>query len=231
MFALPPLTPFVKRMFAVLIGAFVLELILQNWLGVPVYRWLSLQTGRLGLEALWQLFTYPLVRPPVPGAVVSFLVELLFLWWVVAPYEAMAGTRETMWLGVLSSWGAGAIALLVGALLGVRGGVSGTGPLLLGLIAAYAWKLRGRGVLSFFGVVPMRPEQLVWLLLGISVLFFLASRDVVALAADLAAVGVGVGWVHFDLGPPRRRPRGRRRRPSLVSIPGGRGGGPSRWVH
>ncbi len=230
MLALPPLTPFTKRLLVVLLGAFVLELVLQNWLGVPVYGWLALDAGRPGLATLWQLFTYPFVWPPAAGAVFPFLLNLLFLWWVVAPYEAMAGRRETVWLGALATWGAGLAGLLTGVLFGVDASLAGTGPLLLGLIAAYAWRLRGRGVVSFFGVLPMRPEHLVWLLLGVSLLFFLASRNVVDLAADVGAVGVGVAYVHFGFGPPRI-PRRRRSGPRLVSISGGRRSEPPHWLN
>ncbi len=233
MFQFPPLLPLTRRLLVVLFGAFVAELVLQNWVGVPVFAWLSLQTGGLGLPTLWQLLTYPLVWPPGPGSVLPFLVNLLFLWWILSPYEAMAGARETAWLGLLASVGGGLAGALAGLLFGQATRLSGTGPLLLGVIAAYAWRLRGRGTLSFFGVLPMRPEQLVWVVLGLSVLFFLASGSWVDLVADLAAVGIGVGFVHFGWRPPgSRRHRRRGKGPRLVGLPGGRSGdGDRRWVH
>lgn len=207
MFSFPRLTPLVKRLLIGLLAFFVLQLILQNWVGgIPVYGLLALDHQHPGIATIWQVLTYVLVWPPVPGSVVNFLIALIFLWWVLAPFEERFGARRTAQLGVFAILAAAIPALVVG-LVFPRGEppLHGLNPILLGAIAAYAYSLRGRGQLSFFGVIPMQPMTLVWIVVGISVLLFLADMNVTSLVADLGAIGGGILFVRWMSRP--RRPR------------------------
>ena len=80
MFRFPPLTPFVKKLLIVLFGAWIVQIILQNWAGVPIFGFLALDTAHPGLNTLWQIGTHVLAFPTGPQAVFSMLIMLLFLW-------------------------------------------------------------------------------------------------------------------------------------------------------
>lgn len=106
MFRFPPLTPFVKKLLIALFGAWILQILLQNWGGVPVFGFLALDTAQPGVATLWQLGTHVLAFPTGPQAVFSMLIMLVFLWWMLAPFEQRFGQKRTIQLcavAVLSS--------------------------------------------------------------------------------------------------------------------------------
>lgn len=227
MFSFPPLTPFVKKLLIGLFAFFVTELIVQNWVGLPVFEILSLDASHPGLATVWQLGTYVLVPPPGPQSVVMVLIGLVFLWWILAPFEARFGPKRTAQLALVTVVGGSLPALAAGVAFPQGARLAGYGPLLIGSIAAVVWDARARtDQLLLFGVVPMRPVYLVYLVVGFSVLMFLASGNVVELVGDLGGVGAGIGFVHWLQMPPkaRRGPnggRGRKPNPFHV-VPGGR---------
>ncbi len=215
MFSFPRLTPVVKKLLIGLFGFFVLELILTNWVGgVNVFGLLALDPAHPGLATLWQLVTYVLVWPPGPGSVLNILIALLFTWWVLSPFEESFGGRRTMQLSAVAILSASLPALVAGFLFQRPGeALYGCNAILIAAIVAFAYSLRGRGQLSLFGVLPMRPMVLIWVVVGFSVLMFLASMNLVSLVADLGAVGGGilfVKWMTRPRRPKRRAPRGRR---------------------
>jgi hypothetical protein len=53
--------------------------------------------------------------------------------------------------------------------------------------------------------MQMSARQFLWLLLGISVLMFLASKNQTQFIADLGAIGGGIGFVQW-MKRPRRAP-------------------------
>ena len=64
MFSFPPLTPVVKRLIITLFGAFVLELLLENFAGIPVIKTLAFDPVDLGPLSLLQLVSYVLIQNP-----------------------------------------------------------------------------------------------------------------------------------------------------------------------
>ena len=59
-FQFPPLTPFAKKLLIGLLGAFVMQLVLENWAGIPAFRLLALVPADLGPATAWQVLTYAL---------------------------------------------------------------------------------------------------------------------------------------------------------------------------
>lgn len=189
MFRFPPLTPVVKIWLATTLAAMIGLMIGHNFLGMDVANRIAL-SSRLGLETLWQVVTYPLAQSPDPQGLTGYLISAVFFWLVVSPYELQWGRRMLIQLLVAITLGAAVFALVVG--LFFPGMVFGFGPHVLGVIAAYAWAIRHRGQLSFFGVLPMKAVHLIGLCVFLSLLQFLASGDVMGFAADIGGVGVGV---------------------------------------
>jgi membrane associated rhomboid family serine protease len=113
-FRFPPLTPFVKKLLIALFGAWIAQIILQNWAGVPMFELLALNTGSVGVATLWQLGTHVFAFPTGPQAVFSMLIVLLFLWWMLAPFEQRFGQKRTIQLCVVAAMSAALLALVVG---------------------------------------------------------------------------------------------------------------------
>jgi membrane associated rhomboid family serine protease len=231
-FRFPPLTPFVKKLLIALFGAWIVQIILQNWAGVPIFQLLALDTGSPGVATLWQLGTHVFAFPTGPQSVFSMLIMLVFLWWMLAPFEQRFGQKRTIQLCIVAALSAAALALIVGLLVPNPSALYGAQAMLLGSIAAFAWSYRGQGRMSFFGVVEMKPVHIIYLVLALSALMFITSGDAVALAADIGAIGGGMGFIEWLRRPPgRRRPRKRRKKKSDFDVVrGGRTDEP-RWLN
>lgn len=59
----------------------------------------------------------------------------------------------------------------------------------------------------------MTSNQLLWLLVGFSVLMFLATKNTAMLVGSLGAIAAGVGFVRWMRGPGARRRTTRKRGP------------------
>jgi membrane associated rhomboid family serine protease len=233
-FRFPPLTPFVKKLLVALFGAWLVQIILQNWGGVPMFEVLALSTSSPGVNTLWQLGTHVFAFPTGPQAVFSMLIVLLFLWLMLAPFEQRFGQKRTIQLCVVAALASAFLALIVGLIVPSPSALYGAQALLLGSIAAFAWSYRGQGRMSFFGVIDMKPVHIIYLVLALSALMFITSGDAVALAADIGAIGGGMGFIEWLRRPPGRRGPKRRKRRKRKSgfdvVQGGRADEP-RWLN
>ncbi len=180
--------------------------ILQNFLEVPIFQWLALQPRQLGIFTLWQVVTHVLVVPPEPGSLFSLLLSLLFMWWILAPFEDRYGRTRLLQLCVVSAVAAAVPALLVGQALPLWSTlVAGPQTLTLAGMCAYAMVLPSHAELSFFGLFSMRPKQLIYVVAGLSVVSFLTSKNAAQLAGDLGAIAAGIGFVKlWMVRPPRK---------------------------
>jgi membrane associated rhomboid family serine protease len=206
LFQFPPLTPFVRKLLIALFSIFVFTALAQNFAGVPVVRLFALDTSGVSIATLWQIFTNVLVQSPT--AVFPLLLNLLFIWLILPPFEDRYGTGRTIQLLIASTVLSSLAALVVGLLipLNYAGILEGPGPLTLGAMAAYAVLLPPHAEINFFGVLPMRSQHLLWVIVGLSVLGFLTSKNLTSLASDLGAIGAGIGFVKVWM---QRAPRKR----------------------
>ncbi len=235
MFSFPPLTPFVKKLLIVLFSAWILQIIVENWLGFGIFEALALNTGELGVHTLWQLFTHVFATPTGPAYVFSMLITLVFLWWMLAPFEQRFGQKRTLQLCIFAALASAVPALIVGQLIPGTQRLFGAQAILIGSIAAFAWSYRGRGRMSFFGVIDMKPVHIIYVVLGLSALMFITSRDLVSFVADLGAIGGGIGFIEWLRRPPRpgrrrKAKKKKKRKGSLDVIDGGRPKEP-RWLN
>ncbi|MBN1652461.1 MAG: rhomboid family intramembrane serine protease [Deltaproteobacteria bacterium] len=197
-FVFPRLTSFIKKLIIILLAAYVLELILMNFAGIPLFDWLALNASNLGVATIWQIFTYVLVDHP--SAVMSLLFGLLFIWLILSPFEMLYGSKHTMQLcavGVLSGSLSAVVihALLSGFSLGPSG-LWGSHTIAYAGMAAMAATMKGRR-LSLFGLFSMTSNQLLLLLVGLSLLMFLASKNLAMLVGSLGAIAGGVWYVRW----------------------------------
>jgi hypothetical protein len=88
-------------------------------------------------------------------------------------------------------------------------------------MAAMTQVMRG-GKMMFFGVLPMTSRQLMYVLVGLSVLQYLISSDLTALVASLGSMIAGGGYVRYMARPRRPTPP---KRPGAARFRVLRGGG------
>jgi len=203
-FSTPRLTPLIKKLLVVLFSVFVAELIGQNWLGIPVFETLALDIG-IGAKpwAMWKMLTYILVEPPDPASVARLLISLVFIWLILSPFEERYGQKRTLQLLIIIAMGSALVAWVPALWLHGRGMLFGSNGLTLGGIAALAMSVR-RSEIMLFGMFRVRATHLLLLLIGYSVLVFLASQDVITLFSSLGAIASGVLFVAWFTRP--RRP-------------------------
>jgi membrane associated rhomboid family serine protease len=236
-FRFPPLTPFVRSLLIALAALFVLGAVLQNFLNVPVVQLLALDPTTLSVATLWQVVTHVFVMPPVPGAVLSLMISMLFMWLIMAPFEERYGRNKTLQLIVVSAVSAALPAIAAGQLApGYSTLVAGPQTITLAGICAYAMVIPPYAEISFFGLFPMKPKQLIYIVAGLSLVGFLTSKNGAQLAADLGAIAGGVGYARYwMLRAPRRKIFGgggpKKKGPKLRAIKGGADDEPKRWLN
>jgi hypothetical protein len=223
---MPRVTPTVKQILIVLGAAYVLQLIGENFVGLPLFSWLAMWPGEL---LPWQLITYVLVDRNHP---LMFLLGLLFIAWAMSRFDGAFGRRRTLELSIAVLLSASVPAFVVGTATAPAPPLFGSNPLWLGSIATVCW-LEGHRSISLFGVIPMTSRQFLWLLVGLSVLMFLASKNQTQLAGDFGALAGGIGFARYLRRPPRqpRAPRKKTRPSGFQVISGGQDDKKPEWLN
>jgi len=204
-FVFPRMTSVVKTLLFALLGCYVLQLVLEGWLGIPVVGLLALTPGGIGL---WQLLTYVLVDVGHP---MMFLLGLLFIWWALSPFELSFGRRATIQLCLVATLAGALPVYLLGFFLAGSPPLFGSSVLWFGGISAYSWSHRN-SVMSLFGMATMTAKQFLLLMVGLSFLMFLASKNHSHFIASLGAMAGGIGYIRW-MSRPRSGPRIRKRAP------------------
>ena len=163
---------------------------------------------------------------------VSFLFDLIGLWFVGATIERALGRRRFL----LIFFGAGLAANVVVALLGVAlkwpGIYAGCGDSVLALFVALG-VLYGRTPVRVFGTLVLQARILTLILVGMSVLSALLQLAWPSLAGTLVAIGLGYFLSGGKIGPiiefltRWRRPR----RVGFEVLDGGRGKERKKYVN
>lgn len=213
-----------------LVGFFAVYLstvIAEQWLQLPLLHLLALQPSSLGVDNLWQLITYVVAFPP--DQLFVFLIQLLFLWWMLAPFEERYGARRTLQLSAAAVLAGSISCVILGFVLPVRQPLFGASVLLFASITASTWSRRhSNHPLMLYGLFAVRPKQLLVGFALLSLLRFLVSKNLTELISDLSAMAAGMLFVDWMTRPKsRKRPRkqtGKRKGSPFMVIPGGQKG-------
>jgi membrane associated rhomboid family serine protease len=196
-----------------LLVIFVLTAILQNFVGISIVELFALDTHALSVLTPLQLFTHVFIVSPNSNAILWLAVSGYFMWLILAPFEQRYGARRVIELTLVAAVCAGIPALASGLLLpSMAAPLAGPQVITLSAICAYGVLLPPYAEVSFFGWM-LKPKHLLLVILGFSVIGFLTSRNLAALAADLGAIAGGIAFVKYWMQrpPPRRgtkRPKG-----------------------
>jgi membrane associated rhomboid family serine protease len=196
----PRVTPLAKWVMIGVLVLYVVQVLLESWLNVPVTALLAFSPMVLEpFPYLWQILTFPFVQ----GDPVGLLWQELFLFMFFSQVEEMYGWQGIAKLAVTTTilgaatgqvlWGIGLAANPAPAL--------GLGCFVMGLLVTWAMSRPDANILAMF-VVPVRAIWFAWGSLLFAVLMFLRYRSV-GTGAELGAWLAGYVFVAMTFGFPR----------------------------
>jgi membrane associated rhomboid family serine protease len=186
-----PLTRAGKVMLIVYAAVYVLELIGEQWLGIPIYRLLALSPLGSGRFHIWQLATHPLIHDP--GSPIGFLLDCLVFYFFAGTVESAMGTRRFLRLYLAAALGGAAAGLIFSGLTSFPIPYAGMMPSLLALIVVFGLLQPEATVLLMF-VLPIKAKYISYGTIIVTALTFLARTNVHG-AYHLG--GIALGWLYF----------------------------------
>jgi membrane associated rhomboid family serine protease len=169
------LTPVGRQMLIVYAGVYILELIGEHWMGIPLYGWLALSPPTSGFFRLWQLVTHPLVHDP--GAPIGFLINCLVFYFFAGTIESALGTRRFLTLYIVSAAGAVVVGLPFSGMASFGLPYAGMMASLLALIVIFGLLQPEATVLLMF-ILPIKAKYISYGTVIVTALTFLAKANV-----------------------------------------------------
>jgi membrane associated rhomboid family serine protease len=202
----PPITPLVRATLTILIGAYLLQLVGQNWLSGGAHSGinsLKLWSFDSGHWRPWQPFTSLLLN----GGVLEAFFDWLFLFFLMGPVEQLLGNKRFKRAMVFSV--TLAIFLVTGLdLIGAVSPMAAASPFtgvtaaLLAMLVIFGLSMPNAQILLFF-VLPIKAVWIARVSGLLSLLMFLASRDLTSAMAISGWIG-GFVWIRTGGGSLRR---------------------------
>jgi membrane associated rhomboid family serine protease len=185
------LTPVGKAMLVIYAVVYILELLAQPWLGIPVYQWLALSPPNSGLFHIWQLVTHPLIHDP--GAPISFLIDCLVFYFFAGTIESSLGTKGFLQLYIIAALGGAVASLIFGSMAAFGVPCAGMMPSLLALIVVFGL-LRPEATVLLMFILPIKAKFISYGTVIVTALTFLAQTN---LHGAYHLGGIGLGWLYF----------------------------------
>lgn len=169
------LTPVGKIMLMIYASIYVLELICEHWLGLPIYGLMALSPLSTGTFHIWQVGTHALVHDP--GAPISFLINCLVFYFFSGTIESALGTRKFLTLYASAAIGGAIIGLLFSNMTSFSTPYAGMMPSLLALIVTFGL-LQPEAIILLFFVLPVKAKFISYGTVIVTALTFLAKANV-----------------------------------------------------
>lgn len=180
-----------KTMLIIYASVYIIELIGQHWLGLPLYQWLALSPVKSGQFHLWQLITHPFIHNP--GAPIGFLIDCVVFYFFAGAIESALGTRNFLRLYAIAAMGGAAAGLIFSGLTSFSVPSAGMMPSLLALIVVFGLLQPEATILLMF-ILPIKAKYISYGTIIVTALTFLAQTNVHG-AYHLG--GIGLGWLYF----------------------------------
>ncbi len=171
----PRLTPAVKGLLIAIAVGFVLQLSLENFLGVSATYWLGFSPEAFFSGRLWQILTYPFLH----GGMGHLMLNALVLYTMGSELERRWGTKRFLWFYGLCAVGGAilhSIVWLALSLFGYGGAaelggipVIGASGSLYGLMVGFGM-LFGEAVILVFFIAPMKAKHFTALMAAMTFL-------------------------------------------------------------
>lgn len=185
------LTQVGKSMLIIYAAVYIVELIGQHWMGIPLYQLLALSPVKSEYFQFWQLFTHPVIHDP--GAPISFLINCLVFYFFAGTIESALGTRGFLRLYIIAALGGAVAGLVFSGLTSFGAPMSGMMPSLLALIVTFGFLQPEATILLMF-VLPIKAKYISYGTIIVTALTFLAQTNAHG-AYHLG--GIGLGWLYF----------------------------------
>ncbi len=168
------LTAIGKRLLLIYGIIYVLELLMEHWLGLPVVSALQLHPLQDLDFRIWQLVSHALIHNPYTP--ISFLISCIVFYFFAAPVENALGTRRFLVLFYASALGGALCGLGFSTVSGFNAPFSGIMPSLLSLIVVFGLSNPEASILLMF-IIPVKAKYLSYGTIIITFLTFLAKAN------------------------------------------------------
>ena len=163
-----------KQMLVIYAVIYVIELLFEHWLKIPVVYQLMIYPFSSDGFHLWQIATHPFIHNP--STPISFLINCLVFYFFAAPVEYAFGTRRFLQLFYVSAAGGAVCGLLFSSVSGFNAPFMGMLPSLLALIVIFGLLNPEATILLMF-ILPIKAKYLSYGTIVITLLTFLAKAN------------------------------------------------------
>ncbi len=168
------LTMLGKRILIIYGVIYVIELLCEHWLHIPVVRNFQLYPFQHPDFHFWQFFTHPFIHDPVNP--LSFLINCLVFYFFSQPVENAFRPKGFLILFYLSAFGGLVCGLILSNVSGFNAPFSGMMPSILSLIVVFGLLSPESTILLMF-VLPVKAKYLSYGTILITALTFLAKAN------------------------------------------------------
>jgi membrane associated rhomboid family serine protease len=163
-----------KRLLLIYGVIYVLELLFEHWLKIPVVSVLKLYPIKHLDFHVWQLVTHPFIHDP--QSPMTFLISCLVFYFFAGPVENAFGPKRFLIFFYLSAVGAALCGFGLSSVVGFNAPFFGMLPSLLSLIVVFGLLSPEATILLMF-VLPVKAKYLSYGTVMITFLTFLAKAN------------------------------------------------------
>lgn len=190
------LTPLGKRLIIIYTAIYVVELLLEHWVKVPVTSYLQLYPIGSPLFRIWQLITHPFIHDP--RSPLGFMINGIMLYFFAAPVENALGSKRFLILFYFAAVGSAVFGLALSGIAEFSLPFMGMLSSLLALLVVFGL-LNPEATIMLMFIIPVKAKYLSYGTVLITFLTFLAMANPFG-AYHLG--GIFFGYIYFR-GPKR----------------------------
>jgi membrane associated rhomboid family serine protease len=168
------LTQLGKRLLLIYGAIYIIELLFEHWLKIPIVEVLQLYPFKDGSFHNWQIFTHPFIHNP--RSPISFLINCLVFYFFAAPVEKAFGSKHFLILFYLSALGGALFGLAFSSVSGFNVPFLGMLPSVLSMIVIFGLLSPESTILLMF-VLPIKAKYISYGTALITFLTFLAKAN------------------------------------------------------
>ncbi len=180
-----------KRLLLIYGAIYIIELVFEHWLNIPVVGILQLYPFKSKSFHVWQIFTHPFIHDP--RAPVSFLINCIVFYFFAGPVENAFGSKRFLIFFYLSALGGALGGLAFSGVSGFNVPFLGMLPSILSMIVIFGLLSPESTILLMF-ILPIKAKYISYGTALITLLIFLAKADPHG-AYNLG--GILLGYIHF----------------------------------
>lgn len=180
-----------KRILITYTAIYIIELICEHWLHIPVFSKLQLYPVQNPGFHFWQILTHPFIHDPTNP--LGFLINCLVFYFFSSPVEAVFRAKGFLILFYLSAFGGLVLGLLFSNVSGFNAPFSGMMPSILAIIVIFGLLNPESTILLMF-VLPVKAKYLSYGTILITLLTFLAKANPYG-AYHLGGISLGLCYL------------------------------------